>query len=198
MALTAIKNRLSREGLSLYLLVLGCLLLGPWSPAWLDLFELDRGALQDGEYWRFVSGPLVHNSWEYLGVSIAGVVVLQQLFGRELNTVTWLWGYVLVALVTGVCMLAFSRFGSFNGLSAILHGLLAYGAILAMPRDGLLAWGVLLLVGAKVVWEQLQGGATLLQKFIDLPVAADAHLYGFAAGVVLGAVMVASARANNS
>ena len=103
------------------------------------------------------------------------------------------WSYAVIALAVGTCMLAFTRFGTVFGLSAVLHGLFAYGACLAMRRDGLLASGVLLIIGAKVVWEKLQGTETLVERLIDMPVAADMHLYGFATGLVLGAAMALSA-----
>jgi hypothetical protein len=51
---------------------------------------------------------------------------------------------------------------------------------------------VLLVLGSKVIWEKLQGGSNFMEQLIGMPVAVDAHLYGFAAGLVLGAVMVAS------
>jgi rhomboid family GlyGly-CTERM serine protease len=192
MGIAAFTGRLNTQGISLYLIAAGCILLAPWGTDWVDSFELDRGGLGDGEYWRFWTGQLVHASWQHLALNLAGLIVLQQLFGRELNTVTWLWGYAVIALTIGICMLAFSRFGAFIGLSAMLHGLFAYGAILAMRRDSLLGWGVLIVIGAKVVWEQLQGGSQFMADFIGLPVATDSHMYGFAAGVVLGAAMVAS------
>ncbi len=192
MAFGALTQRFSRAGLGLYLLALGSLLLGPWGTDWPALFDLDRSALNAGEYWRFFSGPLVHANWQYLGFSIAGIFVLQQVLGRELHLIALAWGYAVIALAVGICMLAFSRFGSFDGLAAMLHGLFAYGAILAMRRDALLGWGILLLVGGKVIWEQLQDDGGLAGQLLNLPVANDAHLYGFAAGVVLGAVMVAS------
>lgn len=192
MSFSAITNRLSYDGLSLYLLVLGCLFVAPWGADWAAVFELDRGEIKGGEYWRFFTGPLVHRSWEYLGFTVAAIFVLQQLFGREFNTIVLAWGYAIIATVIGICMLAFSRLGAFEGMAPLLHGLFAYGAILAMRREPLLGWGVLVLVGAKVVWEQIEGGRGLVAELLGLPASTDAHLYGFAAGVVLGAVMVAS------
>jgi rhomboid family GlyGly-CTERM serine protease len=183
---------LNRNGLSLYLIAVGCLLLGPWNPEGAELFELSRSGLKGGEYWRFWTGQMVHSSWEHLALSLIGLILLQQMFGKELRSVVWIWGYAVISLVVGVCMLAFSRYGTFVGLSAILHGLFAYAACLAFRRDGLLAAGVLLVLGSKVIWEKLQGGSNFMEQLIGMPVAVDAHLYGFAAGLVLGAVMVAS------
>ncbi|MCP4002047.1 MAG: rhombosortase [Gammaproteobacteria bacterium] len=192
MGLASIKAAISHHGLSLYIIAVGCILLGPWNPDGIALCELSRSGLKSGEYWRFWTGQMVHSSWESLSLSLVGLILLQQMFGKELRTVVWVWGYAVISLVVGVCMLAFSRYGNFVGLSAILHGLFAYAACLAFRRDGLLAAGLLLVLGGKVIWEKLQGGANFMEQLIGIPVAVDANLYGFAAGLVLGAVMVAS------
>jgi rhomboid family GlyGly-CTERM serine protease len=184
---------LSRQGASLYLLVLGCLLLAPYSDTGFDLFALDSGPLRNDEYWRFWTGPLVHLSWAHLTLNMLGLVLLQQLFGGELRLVVWLWGYVVVSLVIAICFMAFSSFGYIVGMSALLHGLFAYAACLAVRRDGLLATGVLLVVGAKLIWEQLKGPSTFVEDLVGLPVAVDAHFYGYAAGLVLGTIMAVSA-----
>lgn len=185
---------MNRQGLSLYVLLLGCLLLAPWNDAAMADFGLVRSALRDGEAWRFLTGHFVHSNWTHLGLNVAGLVLLQQLFGQELRPVVWGWGYVFVAVCIGICMLAFSRFGSVYGFSGVLHGLFAFAACLALTRDPLLAAGTLLLVGGKVVWEQISGSSSFVERLIDMPVATDIHLYGAVSGVVLGAVMAASAR----
>jgi rhomboid family GlyGly-CTERM serine protease len=192
MGFSSISAAVNRHGLSLYLIAIGCLLLGPWNPTGAELCELSRSGLKDGEYWRFWTGPMVHASWEHLAMNLAGLIVLQQMFGKELRMVVWLWGYAVISLVVGICMLAFSRYGTFVGLSAMLHGLFAYAACLAMRRDGLLSAGVLLVLGGKVIWEKLQGGANFIEQLVGMPVAVDSHMYGFIAGLLLGAVMVTS------
>ena len=184
--------RVNRQGLILYLLAAGCLLLAPWNDTALQSFALDRGDLRDAEIWRIWTGPLVHNSWEHLGLNLAGLVLLQQMFGQELRPVVAAWGYAVVAVVVAICFMAFSRFGYVLGLSAVLHGLFAYAGCLGLRRDGLLAAGALLLVGGKVLWEQIEGPSGVIQDIIGLPVAADTHLYGFAGGLLLGAVMAAT------
>jgi len=195
--LTAITSRLNGHGLTIYALVLGCLLLGPWNPAAITDFGLARGALREGEYWRFLTGPLVHTGWNHLAINVAGLVLLQQLFGKELRPVAWCWAYVVTSVVIGICLLAFSRFGSVYGLSGVLHGLFAFAACLALRRDALLAAGALLLLVAKLGWEQIYGGSSFVERLINLPVATDVHLDGAAAGAVLGAVMASSGRAGD-
>lgn len=195
-----LNESINRQGISLYLIALGCLLLAPWWATPMQDFALDRSALQASEYWRFWTGQLVHSSWSHLWLNMVGLIVLQQLFGNELRLVTWLWGYAVIALVIGICWLAFDDsgwlpFASFDyvvGLSAMLHGLYAFAACLAMRRDALLASGALLVIGGKVVWELFNGPSGLTSELIGLPVASSTHLYGFLGGLLLGVVMAAS------
>jgi rhomboid family GlyGly-CTERM serine protease len=195
-----INKSINKQGLSIYLLAAGCLLLAPWSEIGMEYFSVDRSELQDGEYWRFWTGQLVHSSWTHLILNMVGLIVLQQMFGNELNFVTWAWGYTVIALVISICWLAFGKlswlpFGGYDyvvGLSAMLHGLFAYAACLAMRRDGMLAAGVLLIIGAKVVWENMYGPSELTADLIDLPIAVATHLYGFVGGLILGTVMTVS------
>ena len=177
----------NKQGLSLYVLAVVCLLLAPWSELGMDVFSMDRSALKEGEIWRLWTGQLVHSSWAHLWLNLIGLAVLQQIFGDELTPVTWLWGFAVISLVIGVCWLAFGdvswlSFASRDyvvGLSALLHGLFAYGACLAMRRDTLLAAGALLIIGGKVVWEQINGPSEFTSGLIDIQVVSDVRLCGF-------------------
>jgi len=196
-----LSDTINRDGLSLYLLAAGCLALGPWSDTAMQWFALDRSGLAAGEYWRFWTGQLVHSSWAHLWMNMLGLVILQQLFGTELRLLVWLWGFAVLSLVIGVCWLAFDDRGWLPfigydyvvGLSALLHGLYAFGACLAMRRDSLLAAAALLVIGGKVVWELVNGPSAYTSGLIDLPVASSTHFYGFVGGLVLGAAMTVSA-----
>lgn len=190
-------NWVNTQGLTLYLLAIACLLLAPWTDTGMDLFAMSRAEIHQGEYWRIWTGQLVHSSWPHLALNLLGLVFLQQIFGDELKFATWSWGFAVISLGIGICWLAFDDAAWLPfvgrdyvvGLSALLHGLFAYGACLAMRRDTLLAAGALLIVGGKVMWEQVNGPSEFTSGLIDLPVAGDVHLYGFASGLILGIAM---------
>jgi len=190
------QSPLNSHGITVYVLVFACLLLGPWNQVAMPDYGLLRSGLNDGQYWRFLTGPLVHASWVHLALNMAGLLLLQQIFGAELRAVVLVWAYVVIGITVGICLLAFSRFGSVYGFSGMLHGLFACAACLALKRDPLLAAGVLLLLVAKVGWEQMAGGSALMAELIGMPVATDAHLYGALGGAVLGSVMAAPGRAS--
>ena len=190
------------RGLSLYSLAFVCLLLAPWSELSMQIFSMDRAGLEQGEYWRFWSGQLVHSSWAHLLLNLVGLAVLQQLFGEELATRSWLLAFVVLSLFIGLCWywapavtwLPADGYAYVVGISALLHGLFMYAACLAFRRDGLLAMGALLVIGAKVLWEQLAGPSTMTADLIGMPVATGVHLYGFVGGILLGLLVMWSRR----
>jgi rhomboid family GlyGly-CTERM serine protease len=192
------------NGLSIYLLLVACLLWGPWSDHGMQIFALDRSGLEQGEFWRLWSGQLVHSSWQHLLLNTAGLVVLQQMFGAELRLQSWLTAFLIISPSIGICWLVSTTItwlpsDSFDyvvGSSALLHGLFAYAACLALRRDRLLAATVLLLIGAKVLWEQMLGPAGFTADLINLPIASSTHLYGYVSGVALGAAMLLIRPAN--
>ena len=195
MGLVATANALiNRQGVTLYLLAVGCLLLGPWNEAAMGDFGLVRGAMRSGEYWRFLTGHLVHANWAHLGLNLAGLVVLQQLFGQGKSS-----GRLAVGVRSHRCQSGRQPAGlqSFRqclrvfrhvARAVCLPGVFGIASRCVAGRRCFTAAGCQSGLG------QLAGGSSFVERLIDLPVATDAHLYGAAAGVVLGAAMAASGR----
>jgi rhomboid family GlyGly-CTERM serine protease len=187
---------INTDGLSIYLLAAACLMLGPWSNYGMQFFSLDRAGLEQGEYWRLWSGPLVHASWTHLALNMAGLIILQQLFGEELKGRHWLTAFSVLSPVIGICWYASpaipwlpaNNYAYITGLSAVLHGLFVYAACSGLRRDRVLASIVLLAISTKVALEQIFGASASTAELIDLPVATDAHMYGFVGGVAFGLV----------
>lgn len=183
---------ISRAGASLYALAAASLAFAPWNETAVAIFGFARGPVLDGEYWRFLTAPLVHSSWLHLALNVIGLAALQQLFGRELRLLNWIWAYLVIAGLSGLCLLAFEGRGTWVGLSGLLHGLFAFAACLALRREPLLAVGALGVVGLKVLVEQLRGPSRLLESWLGTAVAVDAHVYGYVAGALLGVLAVAA------
>ena len=47
------------------------------------LLQYDRAALATGEWWRLVTGHLVHLGWDHLALNVAGLIGLWWLYGRH-------------------------------------------------------------------------------------------------------------------
>lgn len=155
-----------------------------------EWLRFDRLAIQQGQWWRLLSGHLVHLGWSHLMLNLAGLWLIWSLFGRDLGV----WGGVWVALwgMLGISLglLYWSpQVQWYVGLSGVLHALLVGGAVLAWGsgRRTLVA-GLLMLVLVKLGWEQLIGPVPGSEAGSGGPVVVDAHLYGALCGAVAGAV----------
>ncbi len=153
----------------------------------LEALRLERG-LWLAQPWRLVTGQLMHLGWAHLAMNLAGLAIIWLILARQLPLWQW-WMTVLVCAVgVNLGLLAFSpTVGWYVGLSGILHGLIAAGALAGLKRQpslGLLLLGLI----AKLAWEQSTGQDPGTAQVIGGAVIVDAHLYGALAGVVLGVV----------
>ena len=192
----------NQQGLSIYILLAACVLLGPWSTASMEYFGLEREALAEHQYWRLWTGHFVHLSWSHLLLNAAGLISLQQLFGNELQECRWLSGAALITLFMSLSWF-FSGVESWLGLpiydfvvgmSGLLHGLFAVAACLALRNDPVLGVGVLLALTFKSAAEIFMKPSDTVVRLIDMPIAVDMHLYGIVGGMAVGIFMILRAR----
>ena len=152
--------------------------------------RFDRIAiLNERQYWRLLTGHLVHGSWRHTLLNTAGLGLIVALFRGVYTPMQWCRIGLLSALCIDVGLLMLMpTLQWYVGLSGVLHGLLAAGAVAwwRVESPGLAALLTAILVG-KLCWEQWQGALPLSG---DLPVIVNAHLYGAAGGLLAGALML--------
>jgi rhomboid family GlyGly-CTERM serine protease len=145
----------------------------------------ERGALESGEYWRLLTGHLVHLGWGHLWPNLAALVLIGALFDDVLAAPDWLLAAIAAAAAIDVGLYVVdTNVQWYVGLSGVLHGLVAAGAfVLLMRRSGL---GALLAIGlsAKLVFEQTFGPVPFTESAAGGPVVVAAHVYGAAGGFV--------------
>lgn len=146
-----------------------------------DLLGYQRSGLQAHQWWRLVSAHLVHLSFPHALLNTAGLVLLWALFARDFSPRRWLWIVALsmAAIDAGLWYLR-PAVHWYVGASGVLHGALAAGAC-AMYRRGEGTGAVLLLaLVVKLIYEQHSGASLFLG---DIPLVADAHLFGSLGGL---------------
>lgn len=151
-----------------------------------DAVAYQRVAILNGQAWRLLSGQLAHLSWSHLSMNLAGLLVIWELWGRQLGLRGGGSAMLFCAAAVGCGLLLISRdVVWYVGLSGLLHGLVAAGAVLALRAQPVLNALALAALIAKLTWELLAPARPL----DGLVVIADAHLYGAIAGGIYGLLL---------
>ncbi len=152
--------------------------------AWESAWEFSRPAIAEGEWWRLLTGNLVHISWAHLFFDYAGFVVIWYLFQRQVTFWQWLWVLGISAMAVGLGLWWFNvQLLYYLGISGVLHGMFVFGALTTLRKDKIFAITALFLITLKLLWEQLKG--TLSNpEMVGAPIVVDAHLYGALGGLL--------------
>lgn len=148
----------------------------------------DRALIGEGEWWRLVTGHLVHLGWRHLWPNVVALLIIGSLFERVLTPLEWLAAAGLAALGIDLGLYVLNADVQwYVGLSGVLHGLVACGALLLL-RSGSRVGGALVIgLAVKLAFEQWFGPVPLTQANAGGPVIVAAHLYGSAAGAIAAA-----------
>lgn len=172
--------------------VVGALSLGlQWAGTPMTLaLQFQRQAVLDGQWWRLLSGHLVHLGWGHALLNVAALWLVVWLFGRERSPREL--GLLLLAPLLAVdAGLWFLMPGLqwYVGLSGILHGLLA-GLLFVQVAGGSrrFLW-LIVLVSVKIGWETLFGPLPFMAGAAGGAVIVQAHAFGALGGVAAGLLL---------
>lgn len=170
--------------LALFAVITSLLFLGQAAQ---ELLRYSRPDILQGQWWRLLSGHLVHLNKMHGFMNLGALLLTIFIVGRQLSTLQW-W-------LSGLAIALFISFGLwfisvdvewYVGFSGVLHGLLGLGLLVSAVRGDRLHAITFVGLLIKVVYEQLPGfDANHLHDVINAAVVVDAHLYGFIAGVLL-------------
>jgi rhomboid family GlyGly-CTERM serine protease len=155
------------------------------------IFEFDRSAIYDGQWWRLLTGHLFHTNTWHLLMNLGGYVLIMLLHGAYYSNRRFLLNLLLGNLLIALALLGWSPdISLYVGLSGWLHALLVCGCCIDIERHWSSGWLILFAVFGKVLWEQWQGASAEVVTLIGADVATDAHLYGAIVGLLLYLTML--------
>jgi len=175
------------------LLVAVCVLFALFGDAGRETFRYDRLQIQNGEYWRLLTGHFLHLGNTHLVLNMAGLVLVWLLVGRYFGRIQWL-AVILVILTVMTTSFWFidEHLLWYVGLSGLLHGLLVAGAIRGyrvLPSESAI---ICVLVAGKLAWEQFSGPLPGSESVSGGAVVVNAHLFGAIGGVVAALITARS------
>ena len=157
------------------------------------LLRYERSEVLQGEWWRLLTGHLVHGNSQHLALNVAGTGLVALLFGRDYSAAQWLF----ILLAGAACIDAGFVFCEpqlvwYVGFSGVLHSAVAAGIVAWWRYENrYLTLAIALLMAFKLGWEQWHGALPLSG---DMPVIVDAHLYGSIGGVLAAALLAIKRR----
>ena len=92
---------------------------------------------------------------------------------------------VFISVIIGIGIFA-TDIQWYAGLSGVLHGLFAWGAVRDIRTQTKGGWLLLAGLTVKIGWEQYYGGAASSAALIGARVAIEAHFIGAVSGLVAG------------
>lgn len=142
------------------------------------------------EPWRLLGAHLVHMNPAHLLLDGTTLVLLGALFVGRLPQRVWTASFLGAAAVIDVGLyVAHPAIAWYVGLSGVLHGQFAAGALWLALAGAREAWWLLAGLCAKLAWEWTVGPMPWSEAASRGPVVEVAHGYG-AAGGLLGLVLV--------
>lgn len=154
-----------------------------------EWLRYDRVWIGQGETWRFLSGHFTHLSWSHLALNSAGLLLIWFLIGRSYTFLVWVQiTLITVATIDTAFWYLNPELYWYVGMSGLLHGLLIAGIITRLRTMDVETGILLLLLIAKISYEQFNGPLPGSESTSGGPVVVDAHLYGSLGGV-LGALL---------
>ena len=148
-----------------------------------ELLRYDRSAIAAGGWWRLLTAHVVHLDAHHLILNALGLVLMWSLFAADYDVIEWsiivLAG--ALAISSGLWWLS-PRVAWYVGASGVLHSVVAAGTAKHLAARVWDRWILLVVLSAKLAYEQLGGREPPL-------VVVDAHLYGAICGFAVGAAL---------
>lgn len=172
------------------------LLLGLGGEPVREALRYDAQAIAAGQWWRLLTGNLVHLGWWHLVLNEIGLLVLVLLCPEPLAWSVWVRRVVLIGLGMSAGLYFFvPSTGWYVGMSGVIHGLflLGLGRQIVERRD-LIAAGCLAYLVGKIAWEMVAGVPVSDETAIGGKVLVESHLYGSLSALIYGLIFDAFRR----
>ena len=151
----------------------------------LEVWGWDREALAAGEWWRWMTGHLVHLDAKHTAMNAVGAYVLWWLFRREFSSMMLLTVIAASLLIINFGLWFASSLTIYAGSSALLHGVAAAGIAHMISQGERWGWPLAVFGILKILSENMGATVWLMPGY---RVAAEAHLWGVIGGL-LGALV---------
>lgn len=153
--------------------------------------RFDRSSIAGGQWWLLLTGNFVHLGLSHLLLNLAGLALIVALVWPNFTAGQWLLIMLISSLGVGIGLYLFDpNIRWYVGFSGTLHGLIIAGTIADFRRYPIPALILLVLVCAKLGYEQINGPVPGSESAAGGTVVVNSHLYGAITGAIVGLLLV--------
>jgi rhomboid family GlyGly-CTERM serine protease len=157
----------------------------------INALEFNRYLILSGEYWRIWSGHLVHQNMSHFGLNTGTALILYFGFFPTIRASHLLTTYLIFSTLIGIGLLFYlPHLQWYNGLSGLLHALLAYFSALFAVYEKRIYWSVWIIVWLKVLSETFELNIFFQDIYMGLEVINEAHLMGVIIGTTSALIVI--------
>ena len=154
-----------------------------------DTLEFSRDKVLSGEIWRLWTGHFVHTTAMHFLFNALAVTVIAFGFLPKLSLpCIVLRGFILSTLISLTLLITYPELAWYNGLSGLLHALLAYFFVCLAREENPLFWFGFLILWIKVISETVQAGFGYEHFQGSMSVITEAHFWGVLYGTILAII----------
>lgn len=160
--------------------------------SYLGVLEFDRQQVLSGEIWRIWTGHLVHTNISHFALNIvAAIIIYFTFFTRIKSGELLLYGSVFATLISVTLLCIHPSLDWYNGLSGLLHALVAYFSVRLARDEDKIFWAGLVIIWMKVLVEAIRAHSGYENLVGDMTIITEAHLLGAFFGTVTAFICMA-------
>ena len=184
-------SRMARSAAYQWVLVLAIICICLQYTGLADSLDYQRSLIANGHWWLLLSGNFVHLGNSHLWMNLAGLALVVLLVWQHFSVWQWLCIILVSSLVVGLGLWFFNpEVEAYVGFSGTLHGLIIAGTLADLRHYPRSAGVLLVLVCAKLLWEQITGPLPGSESVAGGQVLVDAHLYGAIGGAIVAPLIL--------
>lgn len=148
----------------------------------------------DGQYWRLLTGHLIHKDWQHFAMNMLGLNLCLAVFAKDLAAKHWLLSFIFIALFSSLGMLQLYPLNyRYLGFSDVLHGWILLGAAAIFHKEPRLAVIVFVLFWLKIIEEN--ANFTFFTSYgVSGGVAKKSHILGAIGGLLYAVIFLPTFR----
>lgn len=144
-----------------------------------EYLAYNRNSVDNFELWRLISANLLHTNAFHLLINSLAFLLIWNLYHKNLTTKLFILLFIFCSLGVTLGIHFFAHnINNYVGLSGVLHGVFIFCLYLEIKNHSKIAYLLVIIVFAKIFYEQTFGADKSLAKLINANIAIESHLYG--------------------